>query len=250
MDFQEAIRRIEERGDYNRYAEVKPVFEEELKKLPEDSYAERAVCFYYLLASYLKAQLVHETQESIEFYKKMDAAFLAQEKFYKKHSKGISSAEIEDFYELVERCYGALEFLYERHHFIIRRNEAYEQKMGFRKNAYRYKKQIPRYLEYKLLELTSRYGISLGRWAISTLVFTFIFAVVYYAIDFFQPVRMVQEGTGNLFDYFYFSMVATTTLGLGDIVPISLLGKALVALQGFAGFLMLGVFVGMLQRKF
>lgn len=250
MDFQEAVRRIEERGDYNRYADVKPVFEEALKKLPEDSHAERALCYYYLLASYLKAQLVHETQESIEFYKKMDIAFLAQEKFYRKHTKDVSSAEIEDFYQLTERCYSSLEFLYERHNFIVRRNEAYEQKMGFRKNMYRHKKQLARYLEYKLLELTSQYGSNLLRWALSTLVFTFVFALAYYMIDFFQPIRMISEGTGNLFDYLYFSMVATTTLGLGDIVPVSLLGKALVALQGFCGFLMLGVFVGMLQRKF
>ena len=115
MDFQEAVRKIEERGDFNRFVEMKPFFEEQLASLAKDNHIERALCYYYLLASYLKAQLVHETQESIEFYEKMDDEFMAQEKLYQKaKEKGIGS-EVKDFYQLVERCYSSLEFLYQRH---------------------------------------------------------------------------------------------------------------------------------------
>lgn len=81
-------------------------------------------------------------------------------------------------------------------------------------------------------------------------MFTVIFASAYWLIDQFEPVRMVSEGAANLFDYLYFSIIVTTTVGLGDIVPITTLGKILVAIQGFLGFLMLGTFVGLLQRKF
>lgn len=250
MDFQEAVRRIEERGDYNRYAEVKPFFEEQLKALAPDDHTQRALCYYYLLASYLKAQLVHETEESIDFYEKMDAAFEAQEALYKKTKEAALEGEIRDFYQLMERCYSSLEFLYERHNFGLRSNSAYRQKMRFRKNAFKHNKQVANYLEYVFFGLSSVYGTSLLRWALTTFVFTLVFASGYWIIDQFEPIRMIPAGLENLFDYLYYSIVVTTTVGLGDISPITHAGKVLTATQGFLGFLMLGIFVGMLQRKF
>lgn len=250
MDFQEAVRRIEERGDYNRYAEVKPFFEEQLKALAPDDHTQRALCYYYLLASYLKAQLVHETEESIDFYEEMDEAFMAQEALYKGGKDSDLNLELGDFYQLMERCYSSLEFLYERHNFGIRSDSAYRQKMRFRKNAFKHNKRSVKYLEYVFFGLSSVYGTSLLRWALTTFVFTLIFASGYWIIDQFEPVRMVPAGAIYLFDYLYYSIVITTTVGLGDITPLTHAGKVLTAIQGFLGFLMLGIFVGMLQRKF
>lgn len=250
MDFQEAVRRIEERGDFNRYAEVKPFFEDQLKNLAKDSHIERALCYYYLLASYLKAQLVHETEESIDFYEKMDSEFEAQAADFKIHSKKVLKSEIQDFYQLMERCYSSLEFLYERHNFTVRRNAAYLQKMRYRKQSYLLNKQMLSYLEYAFFELSSAYGNSLLRWAATTFVFTLVFAAAYWLIDQFEPVRMIEPGLENLFDYLYYSTVVTTTVGLGDIYPLTEAGKLLTAFQGFCGFIMLGIFVGLLQRKF
>lgn len=250
MDFQEAVRKIEERGDFNRFAEMKPFFEEQLAGMDKDNHIERALCYYYLLASYLKAQLVHETQESIEFYEKMDDEFIAQEKLYEKEKKKGVGSEVQDFYQLMERCYSSLEFLYQRHNFTIRENLSYRQKMRFRKNSFVYSKRPFSYLEYVFFDITSSYGTSLFRWAATTFIFALIFAAAYWTIDMLEPVRMIPAGAANLFDYVYFSIVVSTTVGLGDIVPITTLGKVLVATQGFSGFLMLGIFVGMLQRKF
>ncbi|MFA6023944.1 MAG: potassium channel family protein [Candidatus Gracilibacteria bacterium] len=250
MDFQEAVRRIEERGDYNRYADVKPFFEEELKRLPKDSHIERALCYYYLLASYLKAQLVSETVESIDFYERMDEAFMAQEEEFRKDKKRFSATEIPDFYQLMERCYGSLEFLYERHNFKLREHFAYLQKMRFRKKSYLYARRFVAYGEYVFFELTSGYGNSLLRWAGTTVSFVLFFALLYWSIDALREERMIAPGLAHLFDYFYFSAVVTTTLGLGDIVPLSELDKFLMSVQSLSGFLMLGIFVGMLQRKF
>jgi hypothetical protein len=176
---------------------VKPFFEEQLKDLKKDDHIERALCYYYLLASYLKAQLVHETQECIEFYEKMDTEFLMQEKLYVK-SKKLPLSEMQDFYQLMERCYSSLEFLYERHNFNIRRNAAYERKMDYRKNGYFYDKKYLNYLEYRFFELTSRDGVSLFRWAGTTFVFTVIFAIAYWLVDEFETVRMVAEGPTSL----------------------------------------------------
>lgn len=249
MDFQEAVRRIEERGDFNRYAEVKPFFEEQLKSLKKDNHTERALCYYYLLASYLKAQLVHETSECIDFYEQMDSEFSLQEKLFRKDKK-IPLSEVKDFYQLLERCYSSLEFLYERHNFTVRRNLAYEQKMRFRQMNFLLNRQLFSYLEYLFFGLSSRYGISLYRWAATTFVVTLIFAFGYWLIDQVEAQRMVAEGATHLFDYLYYSMVVTTTVGLGDITPVTEAGKVLTAAQGFTGFIMLGIFVGLLQRKF
>ena len=133
MDFQAAIRKIEERGDFNRYAEMKPIFEEQLTNLKRDDHTERGLCHYYLLVSYLKAQLVHETEESKDYYEAMDKAFLKQEETYLTHGEKFSPEEIQDFYRLMERCYNSLEFLYQKHAFKARRTEAFEQKMRFHK---------------------------------------------------------------------------------------------------------------------
>ena len=250
MDFQDAIRKIEERGDFNRYAEVKLVFEEQCKRLRKTDHTERGLCYYYLLVSYLKAQLVHETEESKEFYKAMDREFSVQEHIYKNHSQKFSPGEIQDFYHLMERSYNALEILYDRHGFRLRRNLAYERKMRFRKNSFFLNKDWGRWLEYKLLELSCHYGTSLSNWALTTLAITIIFGLTYFVLDQTWSQDTLNLGGGeHWYDYFYFSIVVATTLGLGDIFPTIFISKLLVAFESFVGFLMLGVFVGLMQKK-
>lgn len=251
MDFQDAIRKIEERGDFNRYAEVKPVFEEQLKSLKPTDHTERGLCYYYLLVSYLKAQLVHETEESIDFFERMDRHFLAQEKIYLTESNKFTKGEIQDFYRLMERCYNSLEFLYKKHDFKESRNVAYKREMSFRKNAYRFNKKYWNFLEYKFLEVTCLYGTSISRWALTVAVFILAMSLGYMVIDNYfvaEAHRMLETGA-HWFDYFYFSIIILTTVGLGDIVPMSMEGKMLVAGEAFFGFVMLGVFVGMMQKK-
>jgi hypothetical protein len=251
MNFQDAIRKIEERGDFNRYAEVKPVFEEQLKQLSKGDHTERGLCYYYLLVSYLKAQLVHETEEAIEYYEKMEAAFLTQEREYRAKLGKFASGEVQDFYHLMERCYNSLEFLYQHHDFKGRRDAAYQQKMRFRKDAFFFNKQWGRFLEYKFFEITCNYGSSLLRWAITTFAFTVLFATFYLLMDrnLTDSARMIPAD-GHWYDYFYFSIIVTTTVGLGDIAPLTLLGKVLVSLEAFMGFMMLGIFMGLVQKKF
>lgn len=250
MDFQEAIRKIEERGDFNRYAEVKPVFEQELSKLKKGDHTERGLCYYYMLVSYLKAQLVHETEESIEFFEKMDEEFLKQEKIYRSEKSKFAPSEIKDFFRLMERCYNSLEFLYQKHEFKQSKIVAYGRKMTFRQKAFLFKKEYGSYLEYKFLEITCLYGTSIYRWALTVFVFVFLISFAYMLTDMILPQtqRMIQEGA-HWFDYFYFSIIILTTVGLGDIVPLSVEGKMLVAGEAFFGFVMLGVFMGMMQKK-
>lgn len=250
MDFQEAIQKIEERGDFNRYAEVKPAFEEQLKNLKPGDHTERGLCYYYLLVSYLKAQLVHETEESVDYFEKMDEAFASQEEEYREHPKKITREEVQDFYRLMERCYNSLEFLYQRHDFKFRKVSAYERKMHFRKDSFWAKKQYGKWLEYRALEITCLYGTSVSRWAVTTFAFLFLVSFGYMAIDLLsvQEYKMIPHDA-HWFDYFYYSLIVLTTVGLGDIYPLTLAGKMLTAGEAFFGFMMLGIFIGMIQKK-
>jgi len=248
MDFQAAIRKIEERGDFNRYAEMKPIFEEQLTNLKRDDHTKRGLCYYYLLVSYLKAQLVHETEESKDYYEAMDKAFLKQEETYRAHGEKFSPEEIQDFYRLMERCYNSLEFLYQKHAFKARRTEAFEQKMRFRKNSFWFNKEFGAWLEYQFLNITCRYGTSIFRWALTTVTFIFLMSLAYMLSDAYTETPMISTDA-HWFDYFYYSVIVLTTVGLGDIFPVTLIGTILTAVEAFFGFLMIGVFIGMIQKK-
>lgn len=250
MDFQEAIRKIEERGDFNRFAEVKPIFEERLAQLRPGDHTERGICYYYLLVSYLKADLVHETEEAMEFYEKMDQAFEKQEQVYKDERRKFSWSEMADFFHLMERCYNSLEFLYHKHDFKLRRLAAFRRKMVFRQDAFLFNRHYARFFEYKFMELTSFYGTSLLRWATTTVGFILFMALTFAFADNFVDLSMRTVPVGSSwFDYFYFSTVTMTTVGFGDIAPLSVIGKLLVMIEAFFGFLMLGIFIGMIQKR-
>jgi hypothetical protein len=55
--------------------------------------------------------------------------------------------------------------------------------------------------------------------------------------------------TGQVIRFFYLSVVVTTTLGFGDIVPITDLARLLVALQAILGIVLVGLFLSSLARQ-
>lgn len=251
MDFKEAINIIEQRGDFNQYAKLRTVFEDKLQELDRSDYTERGLCYYYLLVSLLKAHLVYDTEECREFYTRMDIEFQKQEEKYKEERARFSGMEIADFYHLMERCYSSLEIVYEKKDFAESRKKSYERKMIFRKNAYWFEKKYGSWLEYELLQLTCLYGDSFVRWGITALAFSFVVAFLYFLID--LPVaeqhKMVSSLGGHWFDYIYFSIITLTSLGFGDFVPVTLAGKILTSIEAFFGFVMLGIFITLIQKK-
>ncbi len=75
-------------------------------------------------------------------------------------------------------------------------------------------------------------------------------ALAYAGADLLVEPAMRTVPTGShWFDYFYLSVVTLTTVGFGDIVAVSVLGKILVIFEAFFGFLMLGIFINMLQKR-
>lgn len=250
MNFQEAIRKIEERGDFNQYVELKPIFESRLRDLKISDHIDRGICYYYLLVSYLKAQLVGETEESMEFYEKMDRSFKLHEKTLRADKDKRYEREIEDFYRLMEKCYGTLERIYTKKSFTSTKLNAYIRKMEYRKKSYKFKKKFWKYFEYKFLELTSNYGISLFRWLMVILIFSILMALAFAYADAIaaEDMRLISKEK-HWFDYYYHSIVTLTTLGYGDYLPFTLLAKIITVVEVFFGYVMLGIFIGLLQKR-
>lgn len=250
MNFQDAIRKIEERGDFNQYAELKPIFESRLSELKADDYTEIGICYYYILVAYLKAHLSHETEEAVEFYEKMDEAFWKQYKLYISENGRANKSELNDFFRLMEKCYSSLESIYIKKNFGTREFAAYRQKMDYRKYSYKLSKRYFKWIEYQILDFSCRYGTSIIRWALTTLSFAVLMSIIYFLSDLtvIEDFKIVDE-SGHWFDYFYFSVATLTTVGYGDFLPHAPLVKFLAVFEACSGYTMLGIFIGLVQKR-
>ena len=91
------------------------------------------------------------------------------------------------------------------------------------------------------LRISCDYGRSFGRFFLWVFGLIGLFGLL-YAI----PGTTSATGIPN---NIYFSVVTFTTLGYGDIVPLSVLGKVLVLIEVMVGYVMLGLLVGIISRR-
>jgi hypothetical protein len=251
MEFQDAVKFIEGHSAYDRFDKIKNVFKKRLKEVDKTDYVERGICYYYLLRIVLNPSLMYDTDECREYLGKMDEAFKAQLKEYKKNDKKFAKDEMEDFFRLMERSYSSLEVIFRNKNFYEEEWTVSESKMKYRKHRYWFKKEIFQWLGYSILETTSMYGHSFVRWGFTAAGFALFMSTMYWLLDhrITDPsMRLIQENA-HWYDYIYFSIVTATTLGLGDIVPQTVMGKVCVSVEVFFGFTMLGVFVNLIQKR-
>lgn len=52
-----------------------------------------------------------------------------------------------------------------------------------------------------------------------------------------------RQSSNSLFDYIYYSAVVITTIGFGDITPISMLVRTLTVIEAFIGLIIMGLFL-------
>jgi voltage-gated potassium channel Kch len=80
------------------------------------------------------------------------------------------------------------------------------------------------------------------------LLIGFIWAILFFMVDFLVPgsFRMAQEGTQTSARMIYFSFVTLTTLGYGDIIPLSAAARGLANVEALLGQLYLTVLVARL----
>ena len=251
MDIQEAIQIIEESPDYEQFKKLKNIFRDRLEELDKNDFTERGVCYYYLLRIILRSQVNYETEECRDSFIDMRHEFSKQLRKYKKDGKRFDKQEIGDFFHLAERCFGSLEIIFRHKDFFEEERRAFEEKMDYRLAKYRMSGKWFKWLEYSFLGGTSRYGNSFVRWGGTAFVFAMIMAVVYYILDVTHldgATRMIAEGS-HWYDYVYFSIVTLTSLGFGDITPHTFIGKFFVSVEVFFGFIMLGIFISLIQKK-
>jgi len=91
--------------------------------------------------------------------------------------------------------------------------------------------------------LTSNCGRSLFRWLAVIIAQILFFAVVYSFLDFEFKLGKTW------FSYIYFSIVTSTTLGYGDIIPASPTAQVVAMMQVLLGYVMLGGFLSILTNK-
>lgn len=91
--------------------------------------------------------------------------------------------------------------------------------------------------------LTSDCGRSLLRWFGVIVVQILCFAALYSFLDFDYKIGKTW------FSNIYFSIVTTTTLGYGDIIPVSSAAQIISMIQVLLGYAMLGGFLSILTNK-
>ena len=104
--------------------------------------------------------------------------------------------------------------------------------------------------------LTCRFGQSVGRWAIVSIVVTTLFAILYMGIPLNMPMHHLENGQlipviakPDFGRALYFSVSTLMTLGLGDEVAVEPIGRAITCIEVVVGYVMLGGLLSILANK-
>jgi voltage-gated potassium channel len=79
-----------------------------------------------------------------------------------------------------------------------------------------------------------------------------LWATIYLAIDAFSPgsIRIGSDPSDRQTELLYFSLITLSTVGYGDIVPLSGMARILTALEGVTGVLYIATTVAFLVGRF
>lgn len=96
---------------------------------------------------------------------------------------------------------------------------------------------------YLLWWASSDCGRSLLRWFVWLSIITLVFAAIY------SQLNIDYGDSKTFFSPIYFSVVTVTTLGYGDILPVSFIAQFIVTLQAITGYMGLGGLLSILGNK-
>lgn len=253
LTYKDAVELIEGKKDEEHSEMARSYFRNRLKGLRENDYEGRGGCYYYMLRINLQGGIRIETEAEKSLYKNMDKCYKKQEKEvlagYKDKTNPLAKFQLIAFYKLMEGYYGVLEELYDKHDIIDAVERAYESKMDFRKDRFMVEKNWFKWFEYFVLKVTCRYGNSFARWGFTGIFFVCFFATMYYLFDLNHEMISGMKDGGHWYDYLYYSMVTFTTLGYGDVLPVYWPQKLFAAMEVFLGYIQLGLFLTLIQKK-
>jgi hypothetical protein len=128
----------------------------------------------------------------------------------------------------------------------------------------RWRREDGRKVLLRLWGISCGYGQSLVRWVMLSSLLIVLFALALMTADLqfavheikptlvdgvMRPTAVSGIGKPAIGDALYISVVTFTTLGFGDIAPVSALGKILIMLEVIIGYAMLGALVSILGNK-
>lgn len=96
------------------------------------------------------------------------------------------------------------------------------------------------------LRVTSDYGRAFFRFLLWCLGVILLFGYIYFLVP---GAIALNNQSVNLGNSIYFSFVVFTTLGFGDILPVTTLGRSIVILEVTIGYIMLGLLIAILSRR-
>jgi hypothetical protein len=248
----EAMNFIHDRKDQKKIREIESFFTKKLRA-QKGMLEQECQYLFYLICAKLKKHNFFETPDMQkirkQFIKKAAELEDHMRSNYKKSEKTkLDQMQIDAFYKTMEHYFGALEEHYESRHFVDGKEIFQVWKMKFRKRNFQVTGQS--WVLYWLYEKTSMYGTSMGRWFFTSVVTIILFAILFAVIDVFQDDKIIDTfSAGHWFDYFYYSIVTFTTLGYGDILPITMLQKIAVSIEVIVGYVMLGLFMTLLGKR-
>jgi len=161
------------------------------------------------------------------------------ERIYEEVHASLSSRELETIYRNLKQNM-------QRSGDYSRAGKFYYREMEMRKKGATKIKDRVGLRVYKCL---AGYGENYWNTALVSGFIILIFALFYGAFD------CLQYSVGNpclyqeVIDVVYFSFVTFTTLGLGDITPLTTLGKVLICFEAVTGAFMIALFVVVFVRK-
>jgi len=100
---------------------------------------------------------------------------------------------------------------------------------------------------FEVMKVLCGYGEKPRMVIVSSIVIIIVWALLYSLLKTITPLG--QSFWSRFTDSVYFSLVTFTTLGYGDIVPESTLGRILSGAEGFIGGFMMALFVLVLSKR-
>lgn len=100
--------------------------------------------------------------------------------------------------------------------------------------------------ETSLFRIKSEDGIILVRIFLILFSLIFIYSGAIYQIEHYSNPKVFK----TFFDALYFSVVTMTTVGFGDVIPLSEAGKILTVMMIFSGIILIPWQLGILTQKF
>lgn len=90
-------------------------------------------------------------------------------------------------------------------------------------------------------------GRSVGRWAAWSFIFVLCFTGMLYSLG--DDHFVISNLDHSFFTYFYFSVVTFTTLGFGDVLPVTHVACTVVLTEVVVGYVMLGGLISIFSTR-